>query len=683
MRQKRAQGKPKPRNPYLLPRLALILLTLLAYSNSFQSGFVLDNRGLLLNDTRLREASAENLRLIADHTYWWPNGESGLYRPAATLSYLFNYAVLGNRDQPAGYHWLNFLLHACNVLLVYALAVRFIRKFWPPFFVAALWAVHPVLTESVTNIVGRADLLAATAVLGGFLMYLKSLETEGRRRLAWLAGLTVITVIGVFSKESAVILPGVIVLYELTFPTRKGNPQWGRAQLTGLLATLVPVALMLWQRSRVLAGTLPMEIPFTDNPIVGADLLTGRLTALKVIARYFALIVWPANLSADYSWSQIPVVHGTPRDWIAVTAALAIGPATVFLYRWNRGAFFFFCLGLAWLAPVSNRLFPIGSIMAERFLYLPALGLIACIVPAIWIIAERTGTAKYAPALLCLLTAALAARTWVRNADWKDDMTIAEASVRTSPQSFKTHDLLANVLFASDPSHANIGRVIDESEKSRKILETLPDKLRPAHPYRFAANCYVVSRDYPRAIGALLTYIAVENAQLALLKSLTQPSAERDSVERATEIRQSDAYLLLSAAWLTTGDSTKASDAAAHARTLDPLNPQLYRQIADVAVASGRMDDAAVALVEGAFITADQSLRQALVDLYRSAMDPKSCVLIPGARGPAINPNCAIVHAHVCAASAYVVRTLIAAEQTDLAQARKNMFVRQFGCPMP
>src|SRR5581483_11965757 len=147
------------------PLAALFLLTLLAYSNSFGGGFVLDNRGLILNDPRIREASASNLGLIVDHTYWWPNGESGLYRPFATLSYLFNYAVLGNGAQPAGYHWINFLLHAANVLLVFFLARRLLSSSSPAFFIAALWAVHPVLTEAVTNIVGRADLLAAMGVL--------------------------------------------------------------------------------------------------------------------------------------------------------------------------------------------------------------------------------------------------------------------------------------------------------------------------------------------------------------------------------------------------------------------------------------------------------------------------------------------------------------------------------------
>src|SRR5271165_1278950 len=140
--------------------LALVVLTLATYANSFEGGFVLDNRGLILNDARIREASAENVGLIFGHTYWWPNGESGLYRPFTTLSYLFNYAVLGNGEQPGGYHWINFLLHAGNVVLAFAVARRLVRSVLPAIFIAGIWGVHPLLTDAVTNIAGRADLLA-------------------------------------------------------------------------------------------------------------------------------------------------------------------------------------------------------------------------------------------------------------------------------------------------------------------------------------------------------------------------------------------------------------------------------------------------------------------------------------------------------------------------------------------
>ena len=92
-----------------------------------------------------------------------------LYRPVTTFSYLLNYSVFGNADRPAGYHVVNWLLHTANVWLVFGLAVRIGRRFWPAAFAAALWAVHPLGTEAVTNIVGRADLLAAFGVLLSFL----------------------------------------------------------------------------------------------------------------------------------------------------------------------------------------------------------------------------------------------------------------------------------------------------------------------------------------------------------------------------------------------------------------------------------------------------------------------------------------------------------------------------------
>ena len=84
---------------------ALCALTLLVYANSFGAGFTLDNKGLLLEDPRLRAVSSENVQQIFDRTYWWPHGESGLYRPVTTFSYLFNYSVLGSGGQ-RGERWL-------------------------------------------------------------------------------------------------------------------------------------------------------------------------------------------------------------------------------------------------------------------------------------------------------------------------------------------------------------------------------------------------------------------------------------------------------------------------------------------------------------------------------------------------------------------------------------------------
>src|SRR5579863_3987910 len=160
----------KPRSRYWLAVGAVSAVILLAWSNSCESGFVHDN-SLLLTADRLHKVTYTNLALIFNHSYWWPTAETGLYRPVTSLSYLFNYAILGNADRPAGYHWINLLFHGGNVLLVFFLARRLVRDSWPSLLIVAVWAVHPVLTESVTNIVGRSDLLAGMTVLAGLLLY--------------------------------------------------------------------------------------------------------------------------------------------------------------------------------------------------------------------------------------------------------------------------------------------------------------------------------------------------------------------------------------------------------------------------------------------------------------------------------------------------------------------------------
>ena len=180
----RRDDRPKNRRGAWLARAALVGIALLAYADSFGLGLAQDSRVIVAQDARIREDSARNLALILQKDYWWPAPGDRLYRPVTTASLLFNYAVLGNGGNAAGYHWVNFLLHAANVLLAYELALLLFRRAGPAFFAAALWATHPVCTESVANIVGRADLLAGMAVLGGLLYYVRfTAYASGRRGL--------------------------------------------------------------------------------------------------------------------------------------------------------------------------------------------------------------------------------------------------------------------------------------------------------------------------------------------------------------------------------------------------------------------------------------------------------------------------------------------------------------------
>jgi tetratricopeptide (TPR) repeat protein len=627
---------------HLLSALALGLLTLVAFSNAFSTGFALDNH-LLLTDTRIQAATASNVALIFRHSYWWPNGESGLYRPLTTLSYLFNYAILGNADHPGGYHWINFALHLTNVFLLYALLARLTGALRMAFFVALLWAVHPVLTESVTNIVGRADLLAALAVLSGFFLYLKSAETSGVRRAAWLGGLAVVTTLGVFSKESAVVLPAVIVIYELACGKR-----WSR-MLDGVAATLVPIGIMLWERSVVLSSALPAEYPFLDNPIAGAGFWVGKLTAVKVLARYLGLAIWPVRLSSDYSYSEIPLIRGSLGDWIswlAVGGALAI---TAILWKRSRLAFFFAGFAFLNLLPASNLLFPIGTIMAERLLYLPLAGLMAAMVLAIDIRSRAFSIG------VAVIATAFAIRTWMRNSDWTDDKTMAMASVQTSPDSFKVHQLLAAVLL----SDHDIDGAVAEADRSVAILAPVPDALNSPRTWNLAAMCHRAKGDYGETVRLASRAVAIDAASRAEYD-------RRHGIQSPVPASSADGYRTLASAYLHLGQAPQALAAGLQAQTIDPSNSGAYEEIADAYVALGKGEEGAIALAEGMLLANDRELLDQLLKLYQSGVDQKGCAVKAGPHGPTLNPACEIVMRDLCQATRRMHRPDLAA---------------RFGCP--
>jgi hypothetical protein len=453
--------------------LALWVLVLAAYSNSFQSGLVFDNAVVISLDARIQAVTPQNLRLILTEPYWRASTVNGLYRPLTTASYLLNYAVFGNGTDPAGYHWVNFALHAVNVSLVYLLGILVLGVPTPAFALAALWGVHPLLTESVTNIVGRADLLAAFGVLAGLLCYVKSASAAGWRKLPWVAAMLIAQAVGIFSKENAAVLPAIMLLYDLTW--RKRTAWRGRA--LAYAAVVLPLAAFFYLRVALQVHLLP---PFADNPLISAGFWTARLTAVKVIGKYLWLFVWPARLSADYSYNALPLFGWHPAQWedakalIALAVCLGAALLAVRSYRTRKPLFFFLVFFFVALAPTSNLAMLIGSIMAERFVYLPSIGLAGCVVAAIYALGRQVWrprpfdmrAAWIALGILCL---ACAARTYARNFDWLDERSLWTSAVDVSPGSAKTHYNLGNAL-AQVP-----GRLPDAISQYQAALRIRPD----------------------------------------------------------------------------------------------------------------------------------------------------------------------------------------------------------------
>ena len=498
----------------------------------------------------------------------------------------------------------------------------------------------------------------------------------------WLVALTAVTFAGVFSKESAAVIAGVIVLYELVWwPERKNL----RGALWGCAAVALPLLAMWYARSLVIVGS--PQIPFVDNPLVAADFWTARLTALKIMARYMGLLVWPATLSADYSYAQIRLAHGAESDWLTWMVVVAV-IATVIVFRRKRVIVFAAGFAALTLLPTANLLFPIGTIMAERFLYLPAIAGSLCVVMAIYALPPRA-----APVALCLITAAFAIRTWVRNADWQNDLTLARATAIAAPESYKGHALLASALYAAG---AGIDSIIAESEKSLLPLDHLPDLQNYAPSYQQAGLFYLAKGD------ALLTHDA-DGRMVTPAPALQAYRRSRDLLERCRSIveannvrenqqarakggveikplRYADLYRLLSEVELRLGDVPRALDHAHYALDLSPFSAPMYLQLADVLVHSDRAEESAVALMTGEIVTNDPGLKDHLVQLYRSGLDPQGCAAAEKAGEAMLNPACQIVHRHLCQGSTAAQQIFTQAGRVDLASGARDLAVQKLGC---
>ncbi len=676
--------------------IGLALLCLAAYANSFGVGFTLDSRQLILNDARVHAFTRENLSLIAGHTYWWPFGESGLYRPLTTLTYLLNYAVLGNANRPEGYHGFNLLLHIANVLMFFRLTRRVSASEWTAAAASAMWAVAPLSTEAVTNIVGRADLMAAAGSLAAMLLYVRlkdsaearSGDPGGRKagraaasRALRITGIALVIVAGALSKESAVAALGLLLAWEFLW--------WapGRSLHT-LLATLLTCAasLCLWliQRAEVLGRGLPAEFPFTDNPIVGSTFWPGRLTALQVMGRYLLLLAWPARLSNDYSYAQVPLASGTPVEWL--TCLLLVGGTVGALWRLRaqRDVLFFAAFALITFLPASNLLFQTGTIMGERLVYLPSAGLAGLAAIGLGRLGTTPRRRWTASAIVTLIVVGCASRTHARNPDWTNDVTLWRTAVTAAPASAKAHSALAEALYAADPTHENRDEVIREAEKSVALLEGLPDERNMFQAFRQAGAFYLDKANQaegnPRDPGTPEIRRLYSRALVLLDRAVRIARAGASRIRGASLGPEADAQRLRAVALMGLEDPSLALAAANRSRALSPRPPLAYRLAAAALLSMGRSEEAVATLLAGSIVSDDPDLAQAAMTLYRDGLDPVGCALTGSGPTAALNLRCPIVLRHWCLATAAAYQILNNAGHPDRAGETKAA-ASAIGCP--
>jgi protein O-mannosyl-transferase len=673
---------PKPSRHALL-LAAIIGFIFFAYSNSFHALFLFDNDQVILKDTRVQAVTSDNVRRILTHAYWEAN-PTGLYRPLTTLSYLFNFAVLENGPNPPGYHWINFILHAINVGLVYTLGLAIFEQVPAALLLSAIWGLHPVQTEAVTNIVGRADMLAAFGVLAALLCYRQALRSSGWRYATWIGALALAVTIGVFSKESAVVALAAIALYDFTFE-RAGSWQ---SRIPGYVAAAIPCLVYLMVRAQVIASAPYEPVPFTDNPLVGAGFWTARLTAVKVLGRYFQLLVWPARLSFDYSYNAIPLFGWKLSDWedwktvAALIACVALAAAAIVSWRRYKLVFFSIAFFFATLSPASNLLILIGSIMGERFLYLPSVGFAAVVVWAfLRFSADHPAYRNAAAVAASVALIAFAVRTYDRNGDWLDQQRFWRSAIEAAPGSYKAHiGATSNKLFVTQNDW---DRSFHDVNLTLAILDGLPDVENAGNAY-CDAGIFFRTVGEKSASGAESWYRKSLDALLRSEKILLAQD-ERYRLQNASRgkpglsFMPSTLYLELGRTYMRLSDRRHALDAFERGRKLDS-DPDLLEELSGAYRAAGDPHKAAIALVEAIAVDPNRTpLGSKLVELY-GEIDPQGCSVSRRSGQPTLDLGCPLVHGDLCAASRNVIGNFLRRDQHFEADSIRRVATAELGC---
>ncbi|XP_046590337.1 protein O-mannosyl-transferase TMTC2 isoform X2 [Neodiprion lecontei] len=539
------------------------------YRNTLDAGFVYDDRRAILTNPDLLPGTPWS-QLLEDDFWGTPlkeRGSHGSYRPFCVATFRLNY-LAGGLD-PWGYHLVNVALHAACAGLV----VRAARKVLPGQSLAhamagLLFAVHPVHSEAVAGIVGRADLLACLFTLVAFLAY--AAHRDDARKPAPLFLTLIASALATLAKETGIASLALCLLWEFCRgePRRKGT-RWTRRRSVGLVTgTLV---LLLIVRLRV--GGSPPEFATADNPAARHPSRFARgLTFLYLPAVNARMLLCPSTLSFDWSMDAVPRITTLkdPRNLESAALYAALAGAGFWAAKGLRKASCSSCvkrflghtdrcraannnnapisncycpkksglalqipaavavslgfLGLPFL-PASNLFFYVGFVIAERVLYLPSVGL--CLLFGAGLCkfyrhARRTSRSygRIVLAVATLLLTLMAAKTLRRNLDWYDEESLYRSALHVNPP--KAYGNLGSVLSAQ-------GRITEAEEAFTQALRYRPN-MADVH-----YNLGILQQGRKNYEEAILSYQRAIHFRPSLAQAYVNLGAALISAGRGTE----------------------------------------------------------------------------------------------------------------------------------------------------
>jgi protein O-mannosyl-transferase len=416
--------------------LLLVALGVVVYANSLSVPFIWDDFGSITESPNVRSLWPLGTALSS------PGGQTVDGRPVVSLSLALNYAAGGYAVR--GYHVFNLAVHLLVALLFYGIVRRTLAgprlrdRYGADagglaLAAAALWTVHPLLTEAVVYVVQRTELLMA-------LFYLLTLwcvirGATSARPLPWYAGAVVACGLGMGSKEVMVSAPLVVLVYDRVFlATSFGEALGRRAGLyLGLAAT--------WA---VLLGLAIRDGRFTTHLTEVSDLspVAYAITQLGVVVHYLRLSFWPRPLLLDYEW---PIASGLGAVALPAAVIAVLAAATLWALVRRPPLGFLGVVFFALLAPTSSFVPIPTEVAAERRMYLPLAAIAVLVVIAGWELLRHRR--RVAAVLAAVLVVVLGRETLLRNHDYRSEAAIWATVVAERPASARANQNLAAALW--------------------------------------------------------------------------------------------------------------------------------------------------------------------------------------------------------------------------------------------
>jgi protein O-mannosyl-transferase len=442
------------------PAILTAVLALLVYAVTLHGTYIYDDCEVARDDPRLATPAMWS-------RYWTrPYMRGGLdktYRPLTSMTFAVEQWLHGPR--PWAFHLVNILLHAAASAAVAVLAARLAGS-RTAFIAGALFAIHPVHTDAVAGLVGRAEPMCLLATFIGLCLFIRAPLTMGRAM-----AIVACFVAALLSKEQGMLFPFFILAL---LPLRRSRDGFPRADekraavflAAGLLWTLAVYGILREQ----LIGTWwdRQSAYWIYNPLVRSAGLDRALLPVALAGRYFSLLIAPVRLSPDYTAYAIGWQTGLRDPYLYLGIAAVVCWVAVFAYSlWRRNMALLFGVGalaVSYLL-ISNVPMLISTIFAERLIYLPS---------AFFLIVIGSMLARARPKVLVPLVAALVVvggwRTISYARQWNDRLLFYDQCLNTQPGSAMLYRL-------SFDEHAHRGDWRGARAVAARGCENLPDIL--------------------------------------------------------------------------------------------------------------------------------------------------------------------------------------------------------------